>query len=181
MFFFLNSRTKPQQYKSFMGLFLTAVTCFFFVNSFFSPTSCHIMKFLGRYLTIATALVEMKIVTWVIPYARDGSNASPGAVDEALTLGSAVGYTGDTLTSPPGFGSKSKLGFLPWAGVFSCCLQDVMGAVVIPWQLPGWEAKCGQVKSRQSQGPCAWWAALGSTAAALPCGVGTLEVRSSRF
>lgn len=41
--------------------------------------------------------------------------------------------------------------------------------------------KCGQVRSRQSQGPCAWWAALGSTAAAFPRGVGTLEVRSSRF
>lgn len=59
-------------------------------------------------------------------------------VDEALTLGLAVGWTGDTLTSPPGFGTKSKLGFLPWAGAFSCSLQDVMGAVVIPWQLPGW-------------------------------------------
>lgn len=88
------------------------------------------MKFLGCYLTIATALAKMKIVTWVIPYAGDGSNTSAGAVDEVLTLSFSCG-TGDTLTSPPGFGTKSKPGFVPRARVLSGSVLGSGG--FIPW------------------------------------------------
>lgn len=82
---------------------------------FFSPPSCYIMRFLGCYLTIATTLAKMKIVTWVIPYARDGSDTSAGWAGEVLTLRLSHGL-GDTLTSPARSGTKSKLGFLPWPG-----------------------------------------------------------------
>lgn len=176
LFFFLKSRTKPQQYKRFKGLFLTAVTCLSLFFKIPFPPSCYIMKFLGCYLTIATVLEKMKIVTWVIPYARDGSNTSAGSVVEVLTLRFSHGI-GDMLTSPACFGTKSKLGFLPWPGHSVALCRPVMGSValsdgscqaVLSGRWHGREANCVQVKSRQSQGPWAWWAALGSTGAGFP-------------
>lgn len=86
---------------------------------------------------------------------------------------------GDTMTSPPRFGPKSKLGFVPWARVFSCSLHTCDGEqwrypMAAPgcagWPMAQWETNCVQVKSRQSQGPCAWGAALGSTGAGFPHG-----------
>lgn len=144
------------------------------------------MKFFGCYLTIATALAKMKIVTWVILYARDGSNTSSGWGHEVLALrfshGIGVGLV-IPFTSPPCFGTESKLGVLHGAGVFNCSLQTHDGGSgIVPCQAVlggswhGWEANCVQVRSRQSQGFLCLWNSSRQLGRVV---LGMLEVRSS--